>query len=213
MRLLLLFAVGFLATTPSTIQAQVTCPKPVIPAAQKLDPSKVQDQPKDTADLPSVVASVKAAVACYQDNRGSGADVLPPLSSAVFDFKTTTGTVGGLSLNLFIVKIGGSVEKDTVNDVSFTYSVPTPPPTRGPRPKPQALSDALANEILAAAIAAKPSLTLLGMPLSKVTVSVQFGIKFDGNVSLNIPVSVVTLGPSADRNKTSTQSVTLTFGK
>jgi hypothetical protein len=200
-------------TTPLLTQAQISCPKPVIPDSQKLDPKAVTDQPKDTADLPSVVASVKAAVECYQNNRGSGPDALPALSSAVFDFKTTTGTVGGLSLNLFIVKIGGSVEKDTVNDLTFTYSIPAPVVARGVKKPPQGLSDALANDILAAARAAKPSLTVLGLTLSKVTINVQYGIKIDGNVSLNVPVALVTIGPNADRNKNSTQSATLTFGK
>jgi hypothetical protein len=207
------FALVVLLTTPLLTQAQVKCPPPIIPDSQKLNPNEVKDQPKDTADLPSVIASVKAAVECYQNNRGGGPDALPALTSAVFDFKTTTGTVGGLSLNLFVVKIGGSVEKDTVNDLTFTYSLPTPLVAKGVKKPPQALSDELANDILAAAKAAKPSLTALGLPLSKVTINVQYGIKIDGNVSLNLPVSLITLGPSADRNKNSTQSVTLTFGK
>jgi hypothetical protein len=203
-------ALCLIVSLPS--QGQVSCPPPVIPQSQKLDASKVK-QPDGTADLPSVIASVKAAIDCYQNNRGSGADALPALTSAAFDFKTTTGTVGGLTLNLFIVKIGGSVEKDTLKDMTFTYSVPTPPPTRGLKRKPQALSDAIANDILAAAAVAKSGVTVSNMPLGKITITEQFGIKIDGNVSLNIPVSIVTLGPNADRNQTSTQSVTLTFGK
>jgi hypothetical protein len=200
-----------MATLPLT--AQIPCPAPTIATTQQLDPRKVQ-QPKDTADLPSVIASVTAALQCYQDNRGSGADALPKLTSATFDFKTTTGTVGGLSFSIFILKIGGTLEKDDLSDVTFTYSLP--PQTQGKALRsahPQQLSDALANQVLAAAKAAQTSHAVLGLPLSKIAITIQYGIQIGGNVSLNLPVSLITLGPSASKNKDSTQAVTLTFGK
>jgi hypothetical protein len=212
MRLVRQFAVSLLVITPLLLQAQIPCPKPVIPDAKKLDARQVQ-QPKDTADLPSVIASVTAALQCYQNNRGTGDDALPKLTSATFDFKTTTGTVGGLSFSIFILKIGGSLEKDDLSEVVFTYSVPNQPAKGLSSAHPQQLSDALANQVLAAAKAAQMSHTVLGLPLSKIAVTVQYGIKIDGNASLNIPVSLFTLGPNADKNKDSTQSVTLTFGQ
>lgn len=214
MNLLFRLAVVPLFAAPFLSLGQIHCPKPVIPDSQKLNQQQVQNQPNGTADLPSVIASVTSAMQCYQDNRGTGADALPKLSSAVFDFKTTTGTVGGLTFSIFILKIGGSVEKDSVNDLSFTYSVPAKPPARGIiKKEPQQLSDALANNILAAAKAVQTSQSVLGLPLDKVSINVQYGIKFDGNVLLNVPVQLVTLGPSAGHNKASTQSVTLTFEK
>ncbi len=217
MRLLYKCAVALLLTAPllSLCQTPLQCPKPVIPDSQKLDPNLVQ-QPKDTADLPSVIASVQAAMQCYQDHRGNGSNALPKLNSVSIDFKTTTGTVGGLSFSIFIIKIGGSVEKDTVSDLTLTYTAPAPSaPPRNVNFKatpPQQLSDALANQIFAAAKAAQLSHSVLGLPLNKISITVQFGIKIDGNASLSIPVELVTLGPNADRNRATTQSVTLTFG-
>jgi hypothetical protein len=212
MKTLIVCCAALLAAGPLTMRGQVSCKPPVIEDSQKLD-SKGVNQPAGTADLPSVIASVKAAMQCYQDNRGNGADALPKLTAAAFDFKTTTGTVGGLSFSIFIFKFGASKEKDTVNDLSLTYSLPTPKTNKGlVKSKPQELSDALANEILAAANAVQTSQTVLGLPLSKVSVNVQFGIKFDGNASLSLPVQLVTLGPNVDHNRTNTQSVTLTFG-
>jgi hypothetical protein len=41
---------------------------------------------------------------------------------------------------------------------------------------------------------------------------VSYGIKFDGNISINVPVHLVTFGGNGDYNKNDTQSVTLTFG-
>ena len=107
MNTLLGCGVTLLVTAALTMQGQVMCAPPVIPSAQKLDTKSV-DQPPGTADLPSVIASVKAAMQCYQDNRGDGADALPKLMSAAFDFKTATGLVGGLSFSIFIFKFGAS---------------------------------------------------------------------------------------------------------
>jgi hypothetical protein len=61
----------------------IQCPPPVIPPAQKLTSNQVEGQPPESVDLPSVMASVKAAMQCYQDNRGTGADALPKLASVV----------------------------------------------------------------------------------------------------------------------------------
>jgi hypothetical protein len=190
----------------------VQCKAPQIPSATRLAADATK-QPNQTADLPSVIASVQAAIDCYQANRGSGADALPPLASAVLDFKTTTGTVGGLSVSLFIFKLGASHERDTVNDLTFTYSPKAGPPRGTQKKAPKSLTNSLANGILAAGSAAKVAPTLAGIPLNKVSITVQFGIKNDGSVSLNVPVELVTLGPSFDRNRNDTQSVTLTFGQ
>jgi hypothetical protein len=211
MRTFLLLAT-LMASTSLIVNAEIQCAKPTIPVAHKLD-SKDVKQPERTADLPSVLDSVNAAIQCYQDNRGSGPDPLPKLSSVVIDFKTTTGLVTGLSFSIFIFKIGGSREKDTVNDLQLTYAAPSPSGKGANKAKPEPLSDALANEILAAANAFQMSNSLQGLPLSKATINVQFGIKFDGNASLSVPISLVTLGPNVDYNKNETQSITLTFGK
>jgi hypothetical protein len=210
---IILVQFAFLAGSALALEAQeIPCKSPDLSAAKKLDPSTTK-APPHTADLPSVVASVEAAINCYQANRGLGTDALPPLSSVLLEFKTTTGTVGGLTLSIFIFKLGASHEKDTINDLSLTYAL-KPSVQRGNANKaPRSLSDSLANGILAAASAVKAAPTVSGLPVSKVSVNVQFGIKNDGNISLNIPVQLVTLGPSYDRNKNDTQSVTLTFGQ
>ncbi len=49
---------------------------------------------------------------------------LPKLSSAVMDFKTTTGKTVGFTFSVFVFKVGASREKDVTDDLSFTYSVP-----------------------------------------------------------------------------------------
>jgi hypothetical protein len=160
------FILLFVTAAAAAGAQEIQCKPPDLSSAQKLNPSLTK-QPAQTADLPSVVASVEAAIDCYQANRGSGPDALPPLTSAALEFKTTTGTVGGLTLSLFIFKLGASHEKDTINDLTLNYGVKTSPPRGNKNKAPQSLSDSLANGILAAAAAVKASPTVAGLPISR----------------------------------------------
>jgi hypothetical protein len=160
---------------------------------------------------------VNQALQCYQvvANKNIVQPAgLPKISSASLDFKTATATTTGFSLSVFIFKIGASVEKDTTNDVTFTYSPPKPqPPTGFAKPIPPSMFAQLINEIEAASQAAQAQSTMLNLPLSKVQVQVAFGIKYDGQGSVSVPIQFVTLGPSIDHNKNNTQTITLTFGQ
>src|ERR1035441_10356680 len=66
--------------------------------------------PQEATPLDLIIPKVKEALDLYQHNLGNGPDALPPLTSAEFDFKTTTAKVVGFSVNLLIFKIGGSHE-------------------------------------------------------------------------------------------------------
>ena len=83
------------------------------------------------------------------------------------------------------------------------FSVKTPAP----------LFEELVSDIKSAAHAAQAQSKLLDMPLSKVSITISYGIKFDGNLSLNVPVQLVTIGGNGDYNKNNTQSLTVTFGQ
>jgi hypothetical protein len=166
--------------------------------------------PKETVELKAVISQVKAALDDYQASLG-GADALPPLSTAEFDFKTTVATTVGGSINLFIFKIGVSRERDTVNDVTYTYSVPKPSRTERTKP-PKELKDELVETIKSAAAAIKNSGTLGKLPFSKLTVNLSYGVKWDGSAGINAPISLVTVGLTGDKNKNYVQSVKLTFG-
>jgi hypothetical protein len=189
-----------------------------LPAYQAMN---VKNQPAGTADLPAVVQTVEQALRCYQALSKEPNPLQPPglpkISSAVMDFKTTTGKTAGISFSIFVFKIGASRESDVTDDVSFTYSVPqkiAPPPALTlVKPAPPDLFKELINEVTAAASAAQAQSTALGMPLSKVSITIAYGIKFDANASLNAPVSLVTIGGNGDYNKNNTQTLTLTFGQ
>jgi len=172
--------------------------------------------PGEVAPLDLAINQVKAALDEYQKNRGGGADLLPALSSAEFDFKTTTATTVGGAVNLFIFKFGGSHEYDVVNDVTYTYSFPKPsPPPAGlaSNKKPPSLKDALAQAIQSAAAAVKTSGNLGKLTFNKLTVNLSYGVKWDGNIGANVPIQFVTVGLNADKNKNTVQSVKVVFGQ
>lgn len=180
---------------------------------------QIQKQPDKTADLPSVVQTVEQALKCYQVLSGDKDPLqpkgLPKLNSVVMDFKTTTGETVGFSFSIFVFKVGASREKDVTDDLSFTYSVPKKialPKSPGlAKVKPAPLYEELVKEVQAAARAAQSQSTALGMPLNKVSIAVSYGIKFDGNLSLNVPVQLVTIGGNGDYNKNNVQTLTLNF--
>jgi hypothetical protein len=190
-----------------------------IPAEPGYREADIKEQPKNTADLPSVVRTVVQSLKCYQALSGEGDPThpkgLPELNTVEMDFKTTAGTTTGLTFSIFVFKVGASRAVDVTDDLKFTYSVPKKlqfPKTLGfVRPSPATLYEELVKEVQAAARAALTQSEALGLPLNKVSISISYGIKFDGTLSLNAPVQLVTIGGNGDYNKNNTQTVTLSF--
>lgn len=215
------FAVGTACMAQSkAIATEQACgvPKPssvTVPRNQN-----VNEQPAGTADLASVVELVEHALQCYQalskDIDPLQPKGLPKINSAVMDFKTTTAKTVGFSFSIFVFKVGASREKDVTDDLSFTYSVPkliSATPKHFVKPAPADLFAELVKEVAAAASAAQAQSTALGLPLTKVGIQIAYGIKFDGNVAVNVPISLVTIGGNGDYNKNNIQTITLTFGQ
>ncbi|HKV03752.1 MAG TPA: hypothetical protein VJO53_01465 [Candidatus Acidoferrales bacterium] len=172
--------------------------------------------PADAAPLSLVIAQVKAALDEYQQNLGGGADALPPLKTAAFEFKTATATTDGITINFFIFKFGGSHEKDAVNDVTYTYTVPKPIASKSitaHNAKPPTLKDTLARTIQSAAMAIKTSGKMGNLSFSKLEVNVEYGVKWDGSVGVNVPIQFITVGLGGEKNKNTVQSVDLVFGQ
>ncbi|MGB8788886.1 MAG: trypco2 family protein, partial [Candidatus Acidiferrales bacterium] len=171
--------------------------------------------------LPSVVQTVEQALKCYQALSGQTDAMqpkgLPKLNSVEMDFKVTTGKTVGLTFSIFVFKIGGSHEKDVTDDLKFTYSVPKkialPQTLTLATVQPADLFQELVNDIRAAGLAAQAQSTAMGLPLSQVSIAISYGIKFDANASLNVPVQLVTIGGNGDYNKNTTQTITLKFGE
>lgn len=199
------------AQPAAPISKPASCPAPQVSGTP---PIAAAGAPSGTADLNSVITSVTTALRCYEDTRGSGPDALPHLQQAQFDFKTTTGKIGGVTVSFFIFKLGASKENDTTNQLSFTYSLPKPAGAghalKFAKP-PQLLTDALVADIQSAAAAVKARAKIDNLTFSKLTITLQYGVQFDGNVAVNVPVQLVTIGASYDGKRNDVQTITLTF--
>jgi hypothetical protein len=169
--------------------------------------------PENAVPLNSVIAQVESALVQYQDNIGNGPPALPPLSSAEFDFKVTTGRVTTTGINLLIFKIGGSYEYDVVHELTFTYAVPKPKVSitaLGPEP-PKQLKETLASTIQSAAAAVKTSRTAAGLPFKNLTMIIQYGVKWEGSITASGPISFVTASLGGTKNRNAVQSLKLVF--
>jgi len=212
--LFLLSSLSCLGQTASSVMTDTPKKFPVPVITSKLPAEKIQ-APSGTADLNSVIVSVEAALKCYQDNVGSGPDALPKLQKAELDFKTTTGKIGGLSVNFFVFAIKGSKENDKTNEITFTYALNTKEPSGGhallKKIPPQPLADEIAADLQAAAAGVKQSSKLSNLSFSQLKVMLTFGVLLDGSVSVNVPVHLVTLGAGGEYKNNEAQTVTLTF--
>jgi hypothetical protein len=190
-----LLAILFLAITLPSSFGQTDCPVPTDKHAPDVPLCLVAQQITRTLDTYNADASSKS---------------LPPLSKVVFDFKTTIATSGGFSFKIFIFSIGASHEKDTTNDVSFTYTVP--PPSRSLTP-PHDFSTDLLNTLRAAAAQVKQTPTVGRGKFSALTVTLAYGVTWDLNGGAAAPISLVTLGGNLDRKRADTQTLTLVFSE
>lgn len=195
---------------PSREQESPAAPPPPVAPSEALARVASGD---DGAPLSQVASQVQAALDQYHRSRGQGKDALPPLASAELNFKVTTvRTVGG-SINLYIIKLGASAEDTLVNDVTLTYTAPTAIAAAPAAVKPS-LTDELVKTIQAAAAAAKRSPAIGAAKFNKCTITVQYGVKWDGNAGVaNVPIYFVTVGLNGGKNKNSIQSIKLSFGK
>ena len=182
-------------------------------AAALLIPFPGSAQADDTSlvALDSVIMQVQRALDRYQYSLGEGANALPPLKSAVFDFKTTVSRSSGFSINLLIFTLGSTKQSDVVNEVEFTYAVPKPMKGATYRGT-TSLEDQLYETIVGAAKAVASGAGGVGnLAISQFTVNVQYGVKRDTSGGAKGRISIVTVGLSADKGDNSVQSLKLTF--
>jgi hypothetical protein len=169
----------------------------------------------DTVPLEEVVKAVKKEVKDYQDHPVPGAP-LPRLDTAEFTFKVVRTVTGGLSVNVYVFKIGGSHSREATHSVTYTYKVPPPEKkltlaARAKRAPPK--EDSLSETIRRAAEAARAATSFGDLPLNEMAINIQFVVKWTGNVGVEVPISIVTVGANVSGDKSTTQSVKLVFGK
>jgi hypothetical protein len=172
-----------------------------------------KDNSGDAIPLAEVVRQVTSAIQEYQTSAGYSDPGRLTLSSAEFNFKTVTKMTIGGSIQVLVFKFGASHENDVISEVNFTYK---------PKSETQGLSnkstlqsplfkDQLAQTIQSAAKAIKGAGAVEGLPLSQLTVNLQFGVTWDVGPGGQATISIVTVSLSGDVNKNTVQSVKLVF--
>jgi hypothetical protein len=167
-----------------------------------------------TVPLVDVVKEVKRQVKEYQDKPVPG-NPLPELHTAEFTFKVVRTTSGGLNVNFFVFTIGGSHSREDMHTVTYTYEVPSPKTKfAAQKPEPER-KDSLVETIRRAAEAAKATsdTDVAGLPLNAMEINIEFVVKRQATVTVQAPISIVTVGANVSGDKSTTQSVKLVFGK
>ena len=185
--------------------------------AALLLPATLAAQAPDSITVPldSVVAQVQRALARYQATLGSGPDALPPLKSADFEFKTAVEKSTGFSVNLLIFTIGAAKQTDVVNEVSFTYNVPRASQRDIEKyRKAMNVEDQLFETIRGAARAVQTGGGAVGhLPLGQLSITLQYGVRWDTSAGAHARIQIVTVGLKADRGDNSVQTIRLVFGR
>jgi len=178
-------------------------------------------QEEPTVKLANIVQAVELVVDAYNSRDDvTGANgvtkTMPPLATADFDFKTVVDLKGGPSVNFLIFKLGYTHEKQTTNDVMFEYTPQKLKPGGhlGFLP-PTDLKDQLTKAIEQAAneIKGEQATDTSPLPLqfSSLSITLAFQVTNDYQGGLTIPIHLVTVGGTLDKNTAATQSVKLTF--
>ena len=194
MKSLILFALTL--ALPAASLAQAACPIPT---------------DKSSPDVPLCLVAQQITRTLDTYNADAASKSLPPLHKVIFDFKTTIATTGGFSFKILIFSIGSSHEKDTTNDVSFTYTVPSVA-VRSIAPTHD-FSQTLLATLRAAAEQVKQTPTVGAGKFSTLSVTLAYGVTWDANAGAAAPISLVTLGGNLDRKRSDTQTLTLLFAE
>jgi hypothetical protein len=158
----------------------------------------------------AAVIQVVDALSYYQTHLRTQTRRLPPIKEAEFNFKIATGTEVGLGADLYVFTLGGSVESTTSHEITYTYKGLPSPQDKLSSDKPALLSE-LIDTIETVAAAVNESKAFGKKPYQSMKVQVEFGFKLQGEVGVNVPIQLVTIGAHAHYDKSTVQTVTLTF--
>ena len=129
------------------------------------------------------------------------------LSKAVLTLETGGTNTTGISINLFIFTIKHQTKKSGTLTQEINWGTLQKPAGAGPA---EQLKDVLAKAIsTAAAVAAQ----VTQLPLSQAVITIQFAVVKDNGGSLSYKIAGINLGPNVDFDKTSKNTLAVTFTK
>jgi len=195
-------------------------------AADDCAAPKQQDVDVKKTPIPLCLVAKKVASTLDQYNNDPNTikDALPSLARADFDFKTVNSTTAGFKFCLLVFSIGASHQSQATSDVTFSYVVPPPPKKPAgmsmnsylfslkPRQvKTQDFSKDLIQTLQDAAEQIKQTRSVGAATFKTLTVTLAYGVTWDFNGGVTLPISLVTAGGTLDHNRADTQTIKLTF--
>jgi hypothetical protein len=160
------------------------------------------------SSIESVIGQVKQAIAEVQTTlAGSG---LPPLKQVKLSLQTVATKKGGVTLKLWVINFGGTIEKDKTQQIDIVL---TPPPAGTAAPVgavslTEELQEAIVNAAKGVQDAGKGA-----VPLRFTSLDVQLGFTVKGDLSGGAAITIVpiTLDFTGDLSKTAVQTLTVSF--
>ena len=160
----------------------------------------------------AAVAQVVDALTYYQTHLRSQTGRLPPIKEAEFNFKIATNKEVGLNAgSLYVFTLGASAESTTSHEITYTYKGLPSPQNKLSSDKPPDLLSELIDTIQTVAAAVNESKAFGKKPYQTMKVQVEFGFKFQAEVGASAQIQLITIGAHAHYDKSTVQTVTLTF--
>ncbi len=143
-----------------------------------------------------------------QNANGTGLSHLV-LKKAVLTLETGSTLKDGINITFLIFTIKHQTKKGNTISQAITWGS-LPRPAGGGATSFETLTDVLSRAV---ATAAKVASNVTQLPLTEATIKIQFVVDKDNGGSLSYKVLGVNLGPSVDLDKTSTNTLEVTFSK
>ena len=135
-------------------------------------------------------------------------DQLPPLNKINLKLKSTLVTKADGKVSLYIVQLGATVTKETVQEINLELKPPKPSDAA----LVQSIEDTLATAIIEAAKSAhKASKRKPPLRLSKLTATIRFVVRTEGSGAVNFKLLPVTVKLGGKVNDVTTQQIIIEF--
>jgi hypothetical protein len=135
-------------------------------------------------------------------------DQLPPLNKISLKLKNTLVTKADGKVSLYIVQLGATVTKDTVQEINLELKPPKP----ADAVSVQSIEDTLATAIIEAAKSAhKAAQRKPPLRLSKLTATIRFVVRAEGSGGVKFKLLPVTINLGGKVKDVSTQQIIIEF--
>lgn len=189
--------------------AMVTAMASLIVHSVAAAPAKRASEAANPAsEIDQIIGEIQVGLLRAQNE--AAARNLPALKSVTLELETEFAYSAGGELNLYVVSVGGNIEKDKIQRLSMTL---TPPAPYSEEPIAQGeISENLSSAILAAAQGVantrkrKPPLAL-----TKLEAEIRFVVKATGKAGVKLEILPITADIKGDISKNAVQAITVSF--